>query len=224
MIELRNVTKTYWMGKSRHEALKGVSLQIDTGELVAIMGASGSGKTTTMNILGLLDHPTTGEYYLNEQDVSQLSHNQQATLRNHSIGFVFQSFFLLSRLDALQNVALPLTYRNVGAKTIKKQAMAMLGKVGMSEWWNHRPNELSGGQQQRVAIARALVGDPNIVLADEPTGSLDSKTGQAVLDLLIQLNKTEKTTVIIITHDERVASRCPRVVKLRDGLVMEEDG
>ncbi|WP_423063361.1 ABC transporter ATP-binding protein [Candidiatus Paracoxiella cheracis] len=221
MIELRNVTKVYKMGSNTFEALKGVSIHIKSEELVAIIGASGSGKTTTMNIVGLLDKPTTGEYYLNKQETSSLMPNQQAYLRNRSIGFIFQSFFLLPRLTALQNVGLPLSYRGEDSRIINEKSLMMLEKVGMGGYSHHRPSELSGGQQQRVAIARALVGSPHIILADEPTGSLDSKTGQDVLDLLIELNRTEGTTVVIITHDAKVAEQAQRVIKLSDGLIIE---
>ena len=221
MIELRDVTKVYLMGTSEFKALKGISFKIATGELVAIIGSSGSGKTTTMNILGLLDHPTTGEYLLNSKNMTGLTPNQQAYLRNRTIGFIFQSFFLLPRLTALQNVGLPLSYRDENIAIIKEKSLNMLKKVGMEHLSGHRPSELSGGQQQRVAIARALVGSPHIILADEPTGSLDSKTGQDVLNLLIELNQTEGTTIIIITHDEKVAAQAQRIIKLSDGLLVE---
>lgn len=221
MIELRQVTKIYNMGDSQYAALKGISFKVEAGELVAIVGSSGSGKTTTMNIIGLLDRPTTGQYYLNKEEVSTISKNKQATLRNRSIGFIFQSFFLLPRLNAVQNVGLPLTYRDMSAKAIKEQSQAMLEKVGVGSLSHHKPNELSGGQQQRVAIARALVGSPKIILADEPTGSLDSKTGLDILNLLTELNRTEKTTVVIISHDEKIAKQCDRIIKLHDGLITE---
>ena len=224
MIELRNVTKIYKMGPNTFKALKGINIHIKTAELVAVIGASGSGKTTTMNIIGLLDKPTSGKYYLNKKEVSSLTVNQQAYLRNRSIGFIFQSFFLLPRLTALQNVALPLSYRGDDRKIIKEKSLLMLEKVGMADHAHHRPSELSGGQQQRVAIARALAGNPHIILADEPTGSLDSKTGQDVLNLLIELNKTEGTTVVIITHDEKVAAQAQRIIKLSDGLVVTQAG
>ena len=209
------------MGDSQYAALKGISFKVEAGELVAIVGSSGSGKTTTMNIIGLLDRPTTGQYYLNKEEVSTISKNKQATLRNRSIGFIFQSFFLLPRLNAVQNVGLPLTYRDMSAKAIKEQSQAMLEKVGVGSLSHHKPNELSGGQQQRVAIARALVGSPKIILADEPTGSLDSKTGLDILNLLTELNRTEKTTVVIISHDEKIAKQCDRIIKLHDGLITE---
>ena len=221
MIELRQVTKIYNMGDSQYAALKGISFKVEAGELVAIVGSSGSGKTTTMNIIGLLDRPTMGQYYLNKEEVSTISKNKQATLRNRSIGFIFQSFFLLPRLNAVQNVGLPLTYRDMSAKAIKEQSQAMLEKVGVGSLSHHKPNELSGGQQQRVAIARALVGSPKIILADEPTGSLDSKTGLDILNLLTELNRTEKTTVVIISHDEKIAKQCDRIIKLHDGLITE---
>lgn len=220
MIDFRNVKKVYHLGHEVFEALKGVSFSIEKGEMIAIIGASGSGKTTTMNIMGLLDHPTSGEYFLHGQDVSRLTPDQQARLRNRSIGFIFQLFFLMPRLNALQNVGIPLTYRGIDSATIKKRSMEMLEKVGVAQFYNHKPKELSGGQQQRIAIARALVGDPHIILADEPTGSLDSKTGQDVLNLLINLNRSEKTTVVIVTHDEKVAAQCPRIIKVHDGEIV----
>lgn len=220
MIDFEHVTKLYQRGVHTYQALKGISFSISAGELVAIVGTSGSGKTTTMNIIGLLDHPTTGNYLLKGTNVSQLSPDQQATLRNQSIGFIFQLFFLLPRLDAVQNVGMPLTYRGIDPKIIKKRSMNMLEKVGMAAFHDHRPTELSGGQQQRVAIARALVGNPDIILADEPTGSLDSKTGQDVLNLLIDLNRHEGATIIIITHDEKIAEQCSRVIKLQDGMIV----
>ncbi|AAO91302.1 ABC transporter ATP-binding protein [Coxiella burnetii] len=220
MIEFKNITKVYQFGSNSYKALKGVSFLIEKGELVGIIGASGSGKTTTMNILGLLDHPTSGEYLLRNKNVAYLSPNQRADLRNRHIGFIFQLFFLLPRLNALQNVGLPLTYRNLSGKRINKRALTMLERVGMAKFHHHKPSELSGGQQQRVAIARALVGKPDIILADEPTGALDSKTSQEVLDLLIQLNREEGCTVVLITHDEQIAAQCPRVIKMHDGLIV----
>lgn len=222
MIELQNVTKSYWLGNHVYEALKGISFSVKKGELIAIVGASGSGKTTTMNIMGLLDHPTDGKYFLNDADVSGLNPDQQADLRNRSIGFIFQLFFLLPRLSALQNVGMPLSYRGLDSQTIQERSLAMLDKVGMKEFYDHKPSELSGGQQQRVAIARALVGNPDLILADEPTGSLDSKTGQDVLNLLKQLNQEDGVTIIIITHDEKVAAQCSRIIKLRDGHIVGE--
>jgi putative ABC transport system ATP-binding protein len=223
LIELKEVTKLYRMASETYTALKGISLNIERGELVTIIGSSGSGKTTTMNILGLLDHPTTGKYYLESMDTSTLSLNAVADLRNEKIGFIFQSFFLLPRLTALQNVMLPLTYRRNqphSDRKNKKRALEMLTKVGMSQHISHKPYELSGGQQQRVAIARALVGAPSIILADEPTGALDSKNSHDVLQLLNDLNKTEGATIIIITHDPEVAQKSERIIKIADGVIV----
>lgn len=218
-IELIQVTKTYYMGKETFTSLKGIDLIVDQGELVAIIGPSGSGKSSTMNILGLLDHATTGQYLLDGINVKQFSLDQLARLRNEKIGFIFQQFFLLPKLTALQNVALPLLYRKADIKTSREKALDVLTKVGMADHIKHRPLELSGGQQQRVAIARALVGDPRIILADEPTGALDSKTSNTVLDLLVNLNRTEETTVLIITHDPEVAQRCDRIIEIYDGRI-----
>lgn len=223
LIELQQVTKTYLMASETYTALKGINLTIDRGELATIIGSSGSGKTTTMNILGLLDRPTSGKYYLEGFDTSTLSLNDVADLRNEKIGFIFQSFFLLPRLTALQNVMLPLSYRRrqtAAEKRDKNRALTMLGKVGMANYINHKPNELSGGQQQRVAIARALVGKPSIILADEPTGALDTKNSHDVLQLLKELNKTEGATIIIITHDLEVANQSERIIKISDGKII----
>jgi len=223
LIELKDVTKIYKMATETYTALKGISFSIDSGELTTVIGSSGSGKTTTMNILGLLDHPTTGHYRLDGVDTSTLTINEVADLRNEKIGFIFQQFFLLPRLTALQNVMLPLSYRRnhpPGDRRDKKRAIAMLAKVGMDKYVTHKPYELSGGQQQRVAIARALVGHPSIVLADEPTGSLDTKNSQDVLQLLTDLNRTEGTTIVIITHDPEVAAKSQRIIKIVDGQIM----
>jgi len=220
LIELKNIHKTYHMGvddlsgKKQH-VLRGVNLKIHQGDLISIMGQSGSGKSTLMNIMGLLDQPTLGDYFFAGDNVTGLSTNQLAEIRNRKIGFVFQSFFLLPRMNALQNVGLPLLYRGLKELEIEKKSLAMLEKVGMGPWVHHRPNELSGGQQQRVAIARALVGEPDLILADEPTGALDPRIGGDVLNLLINLNKDLKTTLIMITHDPKVAAYCRR------GLVMD---
>ncbi len=219
MIEFCDITKTYAMGQNTFQALKGISFKIDEGEMVAIVGPSGSGKSTTMNIIGLLDHQTSGQYLLNGDVVQRMGANQLACLRNQYIGFIFQSFFLLPRLTALQNVSLPLMYRNIPAGHRHQRSMEMLKKVEMGEFADHKPTELSGGQQQRVAIARALVGEPSVILADEPTGALDSVTSQHVLELLISINKNEKATVIVITHDHEVAEQCPRVIQISDGLI-----
>ncbi len=212
------------MGKEIYVALKGINLSIASGELATIIGSSGSGKTTTMNILGLLDRPSTGKYLLEGTDTSTFTMDQLADLRNEKIGFIFQSFFLLPRLTALQNVMLPLAYRRhhpTGEHRDKNRARAILARVGMSKYITHRPFELSGGQQQRVAIARALVGDPRIVLADEPTGALDAKNSHDVLELLNELNQTEGSTIIIITHDPEVAKKSNRVIKIYDGLIKD---
>lgn len=219
LVDLIHITKTYRAGSGEFHALKGVDFHVDRGEMVAIIGASGSGKSTLMNILGFLDHCTTGKYVFANEDVSNLHDADLARIRNQKIGFVFQSFFLLPRLNALQNVMLPLFYRGTETQKAKKKSLEILGKVGMAKFADHRPNQLSGGQQQRVAIARALVGDPEVILADEPTGSLDSKTGQEVMDLFINLNQEEKRTIVIVTHDHEVSHQCQRVVTLKDGNV-----
>ncbi|HVV67497.1 MAG TPA: ABC transporter ATP-binding protein [Gammaproteobacteria bacterium] len=222
MIKLSHINKTYTTGHHTIYALHDLNLSIADGELVALIGASGSGKTTTMNIIGLLDKPSSGHYYLNGTEVSNLSGNAASLFRNQTIGFIFQQFFLLPRFNALQNVALPLTYRNMPPPQIEKLAMASLEKTGLGDLYDHRPNQLSGGQQQRVAIARALVGQPKIILADEPTGSLDSKTGQAIMNLLLEINQRDKTTIIIVTHDFHIAEQCNRIVQIADGKIVGE--
>lgn len=221
MLKLIDVHKTYRMGNQTFEALKGINLSIEKGEMLAIVGPSGSGKSTTMNIIGLLDRPTKGQYFLSGDEVTKAGTSKRAVLRNKHIGFIFQSFFLLPRLNAMQNVGLPLIYRGLHKSVIREKAMAMLDKVAMAKYWHHRPSELSGGQQQRVAIARALVGQPSIILADEPTGALDSKTSSEVLALMTSINKREGATTIIITHDMEVAEQCPRIVRVSDGLILE---
>jgi ABC-type lipoprotein export system ATPase subunit len=220
MIELENVTKTYYTGESSFQALKGVSINITRGENVAIVGPSGSGKSTLMNILGLLDKPTEGQYKLGGEDVLQLTADEQAYWRNRKIGFVFQAFFLLPRLTALQNVMLPLQYAREKPTDIEDRAMRMLERMEIKQFYDHRPNELSGGQKQRVAIARALVTQPEIILADEPTGALDSHTSEVVLELMF--HQARGTTVVIITHDHEVADRCQRKIIVRDGLILEK--
>jgi putative ABC transport system ATP-binding protein len=220
LIKLNQVTKIYRSDVSEYHALKGVNLQINRGEMIAIVGASGSGKSTLMNIVGFLDHCTSGEYFFAEQNVSSLKSTELSRIRNQKIGFVFQSFFLLPRLNAMQNVMLPLFYRGEEQEFAREKALNMLDKVGMRNFAKHKPNQLSGGQQQRVAIARALVGDPEIILADEPTGSLDSKTGHEVMDLFLRLNAEENRTIVIITHDEQVSRICKRVVMIKDGCVV----
>lgn len=220
LVKLTQITKIYRTGSGEFHALKGVDFHLEAGEMMAIVGASGSGKSTLMNIIGFLDHCTTGKYLFSNADVSRLNAEQLAKIRNKKIGFVFQSFFLLPRLNVLQNVMLPLFYRDEEKTLAREKSLRMLAKVGMEKFANHKPNQLSGGQQQRIAIARALVGDPEIVLADEPTGSLDSKTGQEVMDLFLHLNRDEKRTIVMVTHDHNVSRQCQRVVTLKDGMII----
>jgi putative ABC transport system ATP-binding protein len=216
VIETRNLTKTYKMGSVEVHALCGVSFTIERGEVVSIMGPSGSGKSTLMNLLGCLDRPTSGEYYLDGERVSKLNDDQLANIRNRKVGFVFQSFNLLNRATALSNVELPLRYAGVVADRASRARQA-LEAVGLAERVHHRPTELSGGQQQRVAIARALVNNPAILMADEPTGNLDSRSGKEIMDLILSLNRERGTTVIIVTHDPGIASQTGRVLHVRDG-------
>lgn len=223
VVELCRVSRDYQMGSNTVTALKNVSFAISAGEFVAIMGASGSGKSTTMNIMGLLDSPTSGVYQLLGRDVSSLSRNELASLRNQYIGFVFQSFFLLPKLTVLENVCLPLQYRSLTTAEIARRSVQILDQVGMSTYLDHRPTELSGGQQQRVAIARALVGEPSLILADEPTGALDSVTSQQVLELLKTVHQKRDVTVVMITHDEQVAAHCQRVIRLKDGILESDN-
>lgn len=223
MIKFANVTKTYVMGDNQVEALKGVTFEIKKGELVAIMGPSGSGKSTAMNIIGLLDRPSGGEYLLNGKNTSQLSNDETAFLRNEMIGFVFQSFFLLPRLDALHNVMLPLSYQREIVSNQEALALASLARVGVDHLAHHKPQQMSGGQQQRVAIARALICKPSVILADEPTGALDTKTSQDVMNLLIELNEKEGNTIVIVTHDQEVGEQCRRIIKIVDGKVVSGD-
>jgi putative ABC transport system ATP-binding protein len=220
VIKTKDMTKVYKMGEVEVHALRGVTLNIARGEVVAIMGPYGSGKSTLMNMIGCLDHPTTGEYLLDGESVAELRDDQLADIRNRKVGFVFQSFNLLSRTSALANVELPMRY-SVKNKGRKERARAALELVGLGDRIHHRPNELSGGQQQRVAIARALVNEPAIILADEPTGNLDTHSGEEIMKLLLSLNQERGTTLIIVTHDSDVAAQTQRVIHIRDGVVVE---
>ncbi len=217
VIKIQDVKKIYQMGDLQVPALNGVSLQIERGEMVAITGPSGSGKSTLMNIIGCLDTPTSGQYFLDGIEVSKLNDDQLAAIRNKKIGFVFQSFNLLARTDALANVELPMIYGHAVER--RKRALEALAQVGLRERVHHRPNELSGGQQQRVAIARALANDPAIILADEPTGNLDSQSGEEIMAIFGRLNKEQGHTVVLVTHDPDIAAHAGRTIHLRDGLV-----
>lgn len=217
MIKLTNINKTYYSGAPLH-VLKGINLNIERGEFVSIMGASGSGKSTLLNILGILDNYDTGEYYLNNVLIKNLSETQSAHYRNKLIGFIFQSFNLITFKNAMENVALPLYYQNVGRRTRNKIALEYLDKLGLKDWAHHMPSELSGGQKQRVAIARALISKPQIILADEPTGALDSKTSAEVIDILKQVNQTGMT-MIIVTHESGIANQTNKVIRLCDGII-----
>ena len=223
MIDVRDITKTYHLGIVEVPALCGVSFQINRGEVVAIMGASGSGKSTLMNILGCLDLPTSGEYFLSGENIAGMSEDELAHVRNQKIGFIFQQFNLLPRMSVLRNVELSLLYSNGNGgkhwKDTGERAAEVLTAVGLSDRMKHRPTELSGGQQQRVAIARALVNDPDIILADEPTGNLDSHTGAEIIHLLMGLNKDRNLTLVVVTHDSAIAAQTKRVIRLRDGLI-----
>lgn len=219
LIELRDVYKIYPMGNEEVHALDGISLTIDQGEFVAIVGQSGSGKSTAMNIIGCLDVPTSGSYHLGGVDVSTMDDDQQAEIRNKMLGFIFQQYNLISKLTVLENVELPLLYAGVPAAERRERALRSLERVGLAEKHQNLPSQLSGGQQQRVSIARALAGDPSVILADEPTGALDSRTGREVLGFLQQLN-AEGNTVVLITHDNSIAVRANRIVRLQDGKII----
>ena len=221
LIDLKNVSKSYRNGDQELQVLKNVHLEVEEGEFVAIMGPSGSGKSTLMNIIGLLDRPTSGEYYLEGEEVAKLSEKKLAKVRNQQIGFVFQQFFLLSKLNALQNVELPLIYAGVSQFKRKALAEQYLKKVELETRMHHLPSELSGGQKQRVAIARALVNHPSIILADEPTGALDTKTGEQIMELLTELNREGKT-IIMVTHEPEIAAFAKRQIVIRDGVISSD--
>ena len=222
IIETQAIAKTYRMGGEKVHALKSVSIQVQRGEYVAFMGPSGSGKSTLMNIIGCLDTPTSGTYHLNDNDVSDLSENELAEIRNKEIGFVFQTFNLLPRSSSLDNVALPLIYAGVGRAEREERALQVLTSVGLGDRAGHKPNELSGGQRQRVAIARALINNPSIILADEPTGNLDSKTSYDVMELFQELHD-QGNTIIMVTHEDDIAHYAHRIVRLKDGLIETDE-
>ncbi|EGU62553.1 ABC transporter, ATP-binding protein [Streptococcus mitis bv. 2 str. SK95] len=221
LISLKNICRNYRNGEQELQVLKNINLEIGEGEFVAIMGPSGSGKSTLMNTIGMLDTPTSGEYYLEGQEVARLGEKQLAQVRNQQIGFVFQQFFLLSKMDAVQNVELPLIYAGVPAAQRRKLAEEYLSKVELTDRIHHLPSELSGGQKQRVAIARALVNDPSIILADEPTGALDTKTGSQIMELLVELNEEGKT-IIMVTHEPEIAAYAKRQIVIRDGVISSD--
>jgi len=224
LITLRGIEKTYQMGDIAVPVLKGISLAIRQWELVALTGSSGSGKSTLMNILGCLDRPTAGEYWLDGQEISQLTTDERALLRNRKLGFVFQSFNLLARTSAIENVAMPLTYaaEDLNDREARERAAEMLVRVGLADRLDHHPAQLSGGQQQRVAIARALINHPPVLFADEPTGNLDSKTSEEVLQMFERLNTEDGITIIMVTHDPKVAGHAKRVIRLDDGLILDD--
>ncbi|MBM3131778.1 MAG: ABC transporter ATP-binding protein [Chloroflexi bacterium] len=221
MIKMEGITKTYKLGDVEVNALRGVNLDVKQGEMVAIMGPSGSGKSTLMNIIGCLDQQTSGSYELDGLNVGRLNDNQLATIRNKKLGFVFQTYNLLPRTPALANVELPLIYN--GARNRRQRALVGLERVGLGDRVNHKPAELSGGQQQRVCIARAIINDPAIILADEPTGNLDTCTGEEIMDIFTELNRNEGITIVMVTHEREIAEYCERIIYIRDGIVGGEE-
>lgn len=222
LISIKNLTKTYVLGEQIVNALKCVSLDIDKGEYVALMGPSGSGKSTLMNIMGCLDSPSHGEYWLNQKEVSKMSDSELSGVRNEEIGFVFQTFNLLNRMTALENVALPLVYSGVSRKDREERASLVLERVGLQDRMLHKPNELSGGQRQRVAVARALVNNPNLLLADEPTGNLDTKTSHEIMALFEEIHN-QGNTIVLVTHEEDIAQHAKSIIRLRDGMIEKSE-
>ena len=222
MLKLIDIRKTYKIGPTEIEVLKGVNLEITDGELLSIMGQSGCGKSTLMNIIGLLDKPTSGAYFIEDKAVSYTDDDTLSAIRNKKIGFVFQQYNLLPKLTALDNVGIPLIYRGENEDVIKQKSIKFLTKVGMQDSTHHKPSELSGGQQQRVAIARALIGKPKIILADEPTGAVDTHVGQEIMNLFKRLNREDGITIVIVTHDPNIAKQCKRFVTIKDGVILDK--
>lgn len=223
LIEMKDIIKKYYIGQPNElEILHGINLKVYEGEFVAIVGESGSGKSTLMNIIGVLDKPTDGEYYLDGINIKNATEKEMNNIRNEKIGFVFQNFNLIGRTSALKNVELPMLYAGINSKIRTERAIELLEKVGMADRCNHKPNELSGGQKQRVAIARSLANNPSIILADEPTGALDSETSRIVMDIFHELNKKQNKTIILITHSKELAEECPRIITIKDGAVIDD--
>lgn len=223
IIEITNLCKSFWLGDEELKVLKNINLTVNKGEFIAIVGASGSGKSTLMNIIGALDRPTSGEYILAGQDISSLKDRELSAIRNRKIGFVFQTFNLIARTNAVKNVALPMLYAGMSGKVANEKAKRLLAQVDMADRMYHNPNELSGGQKQRVAIARSMANNPDIILADEPTGALDSVTGRMIMDLFHNLHKTQGKTIVLITHSPELASECERIITLKDGEIIKEE-